>query len=97
MSSVDRVTTETRSFVLVTANFVAPVAAEITQSSDQVRIRLISQLIRNISRVLQKLLQYFDGTSISYLNLPPVVLLTVIFAINLKDSESVILSFVILP
>ena len=30
--------------------------------ADQVRIRLISQLINSISMVLQKLLKYFNGT-----------------------------------
>ena len=47
------------------ANFVAPVAEEITQFSDHVKIRLIWQLINGISRVLQKLLKYFNGTGIS--------------------------------
>ena len=34
------------------------------QFADQVRIRLISQLINDISRVFQKLFKYFDGTII---------------------------------
>ena len=34
------------------------------QFADQVRIRLISQLINDISRVLQRLLKYFNGTLI---------------------------------
>ena len=46
-------------------NFVALFAAEIRQSADQVRMKLISQLIIGISRVLQKLLNYFNGTAIS--------------------------------
>ena len=37
----------------------------ITQFSDQLKIRFISQLINGISSVLQKLLKYFDGTTIS--------------------------------
>ena len=60
----------TKSFVFVISNFVAPVAEEITQSSDQVTIILISQLINGISRVLQKLLKYFNGTAISTPLLP---------------------------
>ena len=36
-----------------------------TQSLDQVKMRLILQLINDISRVLQKLLKYFNGTAIS--------------------------------
>ena len=37
----------------------------ITQFSDQVKIRFISQLINGISNVLQKLLKCFNGTTIS--------------------------------
>ena len=39
--------------------------AIVKQFVDQVRIKLISQLINGISRVLQKLLRYFNGTIIS--------------------------------
>ena len=37
----------------------------ITHSVDQVKIKDISQLINGISKVLQKLLRYFNGTAIS--------------------------------
>ena len=37
----------------------------ITQFSEQVKIRFISQLINGISSVLEKLLKYFNGTAIS--------------------------------
>ena len=37
----------------------------ITQFSDQVKIRFISQLINGISNVLQKLLKCLNGTTIS--------------------------------
>ena len=50
--------------VSATANFVSPVAEEITQSLDQVRLTLVSQLIKGISQVLQKLLKYFNGAAI---------------------------------
>ena len=48
------------------ANAVAwPAAAlDITQFADQVKMRIISQLINCILRVLQKLLKYFNGTII---------------------------------
>ena len=36
---------------------------EIIQSSDQVKMRLILQLINGILRLLQKLLKYFHGTA----------------------------------
>ena len=35
-----------------------------TQLDDHVKIRLTSQLIKGISKVLQKLLKYFSGTII---------------------------------
>ena len=40
------------------------VLSVITQFSDQVKIRFISQLISGISCILQKLLKYFNGTAI---------------------------------
>ena len=48
----------------VIVNFISPVAEEIKQSK-QVRMRLISQLSKDISRFLQKILKYFNSTSIS--------------------------------
>ena len=50
---VDKVTTDASSFVSVILNSIAPVTAETTQFVDEVGIRLISQLISDISRVLQ--------------------------------------------
>ena len=35
------------------------------QADDQVRIRLVSQIIKVISGILQNLLKYFNGTAIS--------------------------------
>ena len=72
----------------VIASFVSPVAEEIIQSSDQVRMRLISQLIKGISRVLQKLLKYFNGTDISTsVVLPAAPVFPVIFSLGLSNSE----------
>ena len=64
LSSVDKVTTRTKSFVSVIANVVAWFAAalDITQFPDEARMRLISKVINCISRVFQKLLKYFNGT-----------------------------------
>ena len=58
-----------------------------THVDDQVKMRLISQLIKGISRVLQKLLKYFDDTAI----LASFVLLAagvfpVIFSLDLNDA-----------
>ena len=58
-----------------------------THVDDQVKMRLISQLIKGISRVLQKLLKYFDYTAI----LTSFVLLAagvfpVIFSLDLNDA-----------
>ena len=53
LSWVDKITTRT-----------VAVALYITQFADQVRMRLILQSIIRISRVLQKLIKYFNGTII---------------------------------
>ena len=71
------------------ANFPAPVELVITQVDDHVKIRLTSQLINGISRVLQKLLKYFNGTIIlTSFVLPPAGVFPVIFTLDLNDSES---------
>ena len=87
-SWVDKVTTGTYSFILVIANAVVWFAAalDITQLLDKVRLRLISQLINGISRVLLKLLKDLNDTIIStFLVLSPLALL-VIFCLNLNEA-----------
>ena len=64
LSWVDKVTTETKSFASALANLTAPVELVITQIDEQVKMRLISQLVNSISRGLHKLLKYFNGTII---------------------------------
>ena len=49
----------------VIANLPAPVELVIAQVDDHVKMRLISQLINSISRIIQKSLKYFNGTIIS--------------------------------
>ena len=57
-------------------------------------MRLTSQLINDISRVVQKLLKYFNGTIISTsFSLPVAAAFSVIFTLDLNDSESAKLSF----
>ena len=52
-------------------------------------MRLNSQLINDSPRVLQKLLKYFNGTTISiYLAFPPSGVFPVIFILDLNDLES---------
>ena len=58
-----------------------------TRFADQVKIRLTSKLIKGISRVIQKLLTYFNGTAI-FASIIPVVLLFMNLALNLNDSDS---------
>ena len=53
---------------------------------DQVRIRLISQLINGIARVLQKLLKYFNGTLVLTFFLPSSPVLSAIFVLNLDEA-----------
>ena len=62
---IDKVTSKTLSFVSPIANLPAPVELVITEVDDHDKIELISQLIIDISRVLQKLFKYFNGTIIS--------------------------------
>ena len=58
-----------------------------TQFADHVKISPTSQLIKGISRVLQKLLKYFDGTIISTLFiLPSSSVWPVIFVLKLNES-----------
>ena len=57
-------TTGTKSFIYVFANVVSLKPSEITQFADQIRIWLTSQLIKDISRVLQKILKYFNCLAI---------------------------------
>ena len=56
-------------------------------------MRLISQLIKHISRVLQKLLKYFNSTAISALIIPCSLVLAKNLDLNLNELESVMLSF----
>ena len=65
---VDKITNWIKSFIYVIANFVVWIAAgleNIKQFPDQVKIRLISLLIKGILRILQNLLKYFNGTAVS--------------------------------
>ena len=76
------------------SNLPAPVELVITQVDDHVKMRLTSQLINGISRVLQKLLKYFNGTIISTSFVLPIAgVFPVIFTLDLNDSESAKLSF----
>ena len=56
--------------------------------SDQVKIGLISQFINGISRVLQKLFKYFNGTIVSTSFVFPFLrAFPEIFTLYLNDSE----------
>ena len=61
-----------------------------TGVTDQVRMRLISQLIKGnylILRVLQKLLKHFNCTAISTSFVLPAGTVAAIFILDLNDSE----------
>ena len=87
LSWVDKVTTGTWSFVSVIASVFAwfTAALDITQFAGQVAMRLISQLVNGSSRVLQKLLIYFSGTSISTFFVPSSPVKPIIFCLNLNE------------
>ena len=72
-------------------NFVAPFAEEITKPALKVSIKPIPYLISGISRVLQKLLKYFNFTN--FLLLAIIFVFPVIFILNLNDSKNFLLSF----
>ena len=56
-------------------------------------MRLISQLLNEILRVLEKLLKYFNGTFISILfALPSLGVFPVILILNFNNSECCIVS-----
>ena len=75
----------TQIFVSVIATFAAQVAAEITHFSDQVKMRLVSQLINGILKNLQKLCKYFNGRDISTsFTLPVRRVYSVILILNLN-------------
>ena len=67
--------------------------SEITQFADQVTIRLISQLIKSISRVLQKLLNYFNGTANFSFIMRTLLVLSKKFNLYFNDSDSTITLF----
>ena len=57
-------------------------------------MRLIAQFVNGISRVLQKLLKYFNGTTISmFVLLSASGVFPVILILYVNDSEFTILSF----
>ena len=63
LSLIDKVITGIKNFVSVVASVVswfATVSNDRTQFADKSRIRSISQLISGFSRVLEKLLKYFN-------------------------------------
>ena len=84
-----KVTTKTRSFVYVIANVRSWLSAVINQFSDQRRKRLGSQLINSISRVLQKLLKYFNGTIFWTSSLPSFLVWPAFFCLDLNEALSI--------
>ena len=78
----------------VISNLPTPVELVIKQVHDYVKMRLTSQLINDISIILQKLLKFLKGTIIStFFLLQSLGVFPVIFILRLNDSESVKLSF----
>ena len=61
--------------------------------SDQVQIRLILQLIKSISRVLQKLRKYFNDTAIFAVIKPSLLVLSKTFDWKLSNLETFTLVF----
>ena len=94
LSWIDRITSGMYTFVFIITSVTASVELVMTQLIDQVKMRFILQLIRGISRVLQKILKYFNSTAISTSFVLPVLgVLLFILAFNLNDSESSMLFY----
>ena len=90
LSSVHKAPTGTWSFVSVIANLPEPVELVITRVDDHVKMKLTSQIINGISRVLQKLLRCFNSTIIAVsFALPSARVFLAIFILNLSDSGHV--------
>ena len=95
LSWIDKVTAGTWSFVLVIANVFSWPAIRLSiikHLLDQVRIRLISQLINSISRVLLKLPKHFNGSLILTFFVPLFPFLSASFVLNLKEALLLLLS-----
>ena len=72
--------------------FFSPVAEETIQIGDHEKTKLTLSLINGLSRVLQKLLEYFNDTIISTsFVLPAVGVFPVIFILDLNDSDCVVI------
>ena len=71
-------------------NICAPVKLVVTLFADQVKMKLMSQLIKRVSTVLQKLLKYFIGAALVKMSSR---VFPVIFTLNLNSLESVIVAF----
>ena len=88
LSWVNKVTIRTESFLLVILNFgtwSATVTATRILYLGHVNGRVIPQLIKGISSVLQKLLRYFNGTVISTSFVPPFPVCPVICYLKLNE------------
>ena len=57
------------------------------QFADQVRIRLIWQLIKDVSRVLQKLRKHFKGKTVVTFIITSLLVLSINLDLNLNVSE----------
>ena len=74
----------------VIANVVDLSTSEMRRLADEVRIRLIPQLIKGISRVFQRLFKYFNGTAICTFTILALLILFHNLGLNLNDSDSAI-------
>ena len=87
LSWVDKVTTGTQSLLYIVYCSLRAIGLSITKYLlDQVRIRLISQLINCILRVIQKLLNDFASTLLLTFSVPSFAVLPAIFILNLNEA-----------
>ena len=60
------------------------------QFADEVRPRIVSKFLSDISRILLNLLKYFNDTVISTFRVPALPVLFIILDLNLNKSQSVL-------
>ena len=80
------------SFIWNTGFWFAAVPATIIQFLDHFNWILISQLIKGISSVFQKLLRYFSANIISTSFVPAFPVCSVIYCLNLNEALSLLLA-----
>ena len=85
MSWVDNLITGRQSFESVIGKNISLFTPALTQVDDQVRIKLVSQLIKDCLRVFQNIFKYFNGAAISAFIISQLLVSVMILALNSNE------------